>query len=204
MIIDEDTIQNGVCYNADFMFYPRSGNETEVTFDVIKDMFQDFDSTLYAYNPSAYLDEGSRIATSTVSFLNLENYYLLTIVTFGIAIIMYISINEKSRDMGLLRARGVEKKVIYKIQIAEGLTLILLGGVFSIIGLLGGATIVLHLNTLTSDFFAFERQFTIPWLNLIAQLIGSLIIFLSSIIIAVSIETRKSNITKIGDLLRIA
>ena len=206
MIIDKDTINDGVCYSADFMFYPKSGNETEVTYEILKDMFQDFDSNLYAYNPSEYLNEGSSIATSIVSFLNLESFYLLIIVTFGIAIIMYISINEKSHDMGLLRARGVEKKVIYKIQIAEGFTLILLGCVFSIVGLLGGATIVLHLNTLTSDIgaFAFERHFTIPWLNLLAQLIGSLTIFITSIIIAVFIETRKSNVTKIGDLLRVA
>jgi len=206
MIINDDTIQDSVCYSADFIFYPKSGNETDLTYDVLEDVFQEYDSTLYAYNPARYLDEGTRIATSTVSFLNLESFYLLTIVTFGIAIIMYISINEKSRDMGLLRARGVEKKVIYKIQIAEGFTLILLGGVFSIIGFLGGATIVLHLNTLTLDFgaVAIERHFTIPWLSLMAQLIGSLLIFLISIIIAVSIETRKSNVTNIGDLLRIA
>jgi ABC-type antimicrobial peptide transport system permease subunit len=204
MIVDQDTIDDGVCYGADFMFYPKSGNETQVTYDVMEEVFQEFDSSLYAYNPSLNLDEGTRIATSTVSFLNLESFYLLTIVTFGIAIIMYISINEKSRDMGLLRARGVEKKVIYKIQIAEGFTLILLGGAFSVIGLIGGATIVLHLNTLTSDFLAIERNFTIPWLSLMAQLIGSLMIFIASIIVAVSIETRKSNVTKIGDLLRIA
>ncbi len=206
MLIDKDTIEDGVCYEADFIFYPKNGNETEVTYEVLKNVFQDFDSTLYASNPSEYLNEGSSIATSVVSFLNLESFYLLTIVTFGIAIIMYISINEKSHDMGLLRARGVEKKVIYKIQIAEGFTLILLGCAFSIVGLLGGATIVLHLNTLSLNFgaVAIERHFTIPWLNLMAQLIGSLIIFITSIIIAVSIETKKSNVTKIGDLLRIA
>ncbi len=206
MIIDKDTIEDSVCYRADFMFYPKSGNETEVTYEVLKEVFQDFDSNLYAYNPSRYLEEGSSIATSVVSFLNLESFYLLVIVTFGIAIIMYISINEKSHDMGLLRARGVEKKVIYKIQIAEGFTLILLGCAFSIVGLLGGATIVLHLNTLSLDFggVAIERQFTIPFLNLMIQLIGSLAIFITSIIIAVFIETRKSNVTKIGDLLRVA
>ena len=206
MIIDDDTINDGVCYRADFMFYPKSGNETKVTYEVIKDIFEDFDSNLWAYNPVDYFNEGSSIATSIVSFLNLESFYLLTIVTFGIAIIMYISINEKSHDMGLLRARGVEKKVIYKIQIAEGFTLILLGCAFSIVGLLGGATIALHLNTLAADFSSqgIKRQFTIPWLNLMAQLIGSLIIFITSIIIAVFIETRKSNVTKIGDLLRVA
>ncbi|MHA1899507.1 MAG: FtsX-like permease family protein [Promethearchaeota archaeon] len=204
MIIDKDTIKDGVCYSADFMFYPKSGNETAVTYETLKTMFQNFDSALYAYDPTEYLNEGNRIATSTVSFLNLESFYLLTIVTFGIAIIMYISINEKAHDMGLLRARGVEKKVIYKIQIAEGFTLILLGGAFSLIGLLGGTTIVLHLNTLTADFISSERHFTIPWLNLLIQLMGSLVIFITSIIIAVGIETRKSNVTKIGDLLRIA
>ncbi|QEE14373.1 ABC transporter permease [Promethearchaeum syntrophicum] len=206
MIIDKDTIKDSVCYSADFMFYPESGNENEVTYEIIENVFQDFDSSLYAYNPADYLNEGSSIATSVVSFLNLESFYLLIIVTFGIAIIMYISINEKSHDMGLLRARGVEKKVIYKIQIAEGFTLILLGCVFSIVGLLGGATIALHLNTLAMDFTSsgIERHFSIPWLNLLVQLIGSLAIFITSIIIAVFIETRKSNVTKIGDLLRVA
>ena len=49
-----------------------------------------------------------------------------------------------------------------------------------------------------------ERALVIPWGKMALQLLGSLAAFLASIVVAVAIETRKSDVTKIGDLLRIA
>ncbi len=145
------------------------------------------------------------VTTSLLRYLNLQSFYLLTIVGFGVGIIMYISINEKSRDLSLLRARAVPKKVIYKIQLAEGLTLLLMSTIFISLGLLGGATMILQLNNLTAlSLSSFKRSLMIPWGQIGLQVVGSLLLFMGCIALAVAIEIRKSDVSKITDVLRIS
>jgi ABC-type antimicrobial peptide transport system permease subunit len=204
MIVDNATIQNGIAESLQMVFYPKNGTEEEPHLDNIKSTMELWDPSGYAYQPwTGFDDEIGTIATSLIRFLNLESIYLLTIVSFGIAIIMYISVNEKSRDFGLLRARGVEKKVVYKIQIAEGTTLIILGSLFTFVGLIGAAAMILQLNSLSMiGFSSMTRTLIIPWGKIALQLVGSMILFVLSIGVAVSIETKQSDISKISDLLR--
>ncbi|MHA1746702.1 MAG: FtsX-like permease family protein [Promethearchaeota archaeon] len=206
MIVDNATISDGVAESFQMVFYPEAGSEDEPFLEEIKTTMETWDPTGYAYEPWTGFDDDDdfgTIATSLISFLNLESFYLLTIVSFGIAIIMYISVNEKSRDFGLLRARGVEKKVIYKIQIAEGSTLIILGSLFTFIGIIGAAAMILQLNSLSMmGFSSMTRTLIIPWGKIGLQLLGSMVLFILSIGVAVSIETKQSDISKISDLLR--
>ncbi|MHA1619267.1 MAG: FtsX-like permease family protein, partial [Promethearchaeota archaeon] len=209
IIVANSTITDGMMYEISIAMYPTANYTIEdLEIDTIIDFLEDWDNSGgYAYNYYNWMEGATDITGSLLRFLNLESIYLLTIVTFGIAIIMYISINEKSHEMGLLRARGVDKSVLYKIQIAEGTTLILLGAAFTFTGIVGGASIIYQLNNL--NFMGgmaggMERSLVIPWGKMFLQLIGSLAAFLVSIIVAVAIETKKSDVTKIGDLLRIA
>lgn len=208
VIVANNTIQDGVMRQVSLVMYPEAGTAiTDLDENVILNGLKDWDTLGgYAY---LYYDRASDtddITGSLLRFLNLESIYLLTIVTFGIAIIMYISINEKSHDMGLLRARGVDKRVLYKIQFAEGTTLILLGAIFTFTGIIGGASIIMQLNNinLMGSSGGIQRSVLIPWGKLALELLGSMAAFLLSIVIAVAIETRKSDVTKIGDLLRVA
>ncbi|WP_371806068.1 FtsX-like permease family protein [Candidatus Lokiarchaeum ossiferum] len=206
LVIDQTTASNGYSRDTlDFAFYGIDGNESTFSEDNFENMVQDYDQYAGAYKAYDYDDEFATMGSSLIRFLNLESIYLVTIVTFGIAIIMYISINEKSHDMGLLRARGVERKVLYKIQIAEGGTLIFMGSLFTFMGIIGGAAMILQLNNLfmMDGGAALERTLKIPWLTILWQLGLALVLFIISIAIAVAIETRKSDVTKIGELLRV-
>ena len=139
-----------------------------------------------------------------LQYLNIEIYFLLLIVALGIGVIMYISVHEKSHDLGILRARGVEKSVIYKIQMIEGGILIFLGLLFSLIGIVGAQAIVMELFTLLSGFTSFQPELVIPWISILSTLLISLAGFIVVIALAVKIELRHSDITRIAELLRMA
>ena len=214
LIVDESWVVNASIKEVNFVFYPAEDQTIEDLNGVqYTEFFWDLDA-LEAFVSEIDPMEGDMesIAKSSIYFLNLESYYLVSIVFFGIMIIMYISVKEKSHDMGLLRARGVPKRALYYIQLVEGLTLILIGSIFSLIGILGAVALLFQLNNL--DMFQvinfeyasviLERTLKIPWGKLGLQLIGSMILFTLSIFVAVKIEIRKSNVSKIGRLLRIA
>lgn len=207
IILDNSSITNGkVQDEMQFIFYKEDVTNTTFDLKLFKEVFEQFDPHGYAGEAwIASSDEMVTIENSLIRFLNLESIYLLTIVTFGIAIIMFISINEKSHDMGLLRARGVEKKVLYKIQIAEGSTLIFLGSLFTGIGIVGGAAMILQLNNMfmLNTSTVITRNLIIPWVKIIGQLAISMIAFIIAISISVFLETKKSNVSKIGELLRV-
>ncbi len=206
LVIDQTSVPNS--YTRDRLqlaFYGIDGNMSAFDEDIFRSLMQEYDEYSYAYSPYNYDDPMTEMGSSLIRFLNLESIYLVSIVTFGIAIIMYISINEKSHDMGLLRARGVEKKVLYKIQIAEGGTLIFIGSLFTFMGVVGGAAMILQLDNLfmMDGGTALKRTLHIPWLTILWQLAAALILFTLSIAVAVAIETKKSDVTKIGELLRV-
>lgn len=209
IVVDNATIPDGVISgDVSFTFYPKSNfiPKNDTKFELFKATFKKFDQTMYVYEPySSTSTDFLAMEQSLIRFLNLENLYLLTIVIVGITIIMFISINEKAHDMGLLRARGVKKSVLYKVQMAEGGILIFIGMLFTFIGIIGGGAMILQLNNLFLGTFnlAIKRKMLIPWGKIILQLLGSLAVFLLSIAVSVTIETRKSNVTKISDLLRV-
>ncbi len=202
IIVDNATIPDGIFNYIDLSLYIEEEFELEMDPESITAFLQDFDVNgyVYYYDPSYYSTD---ITSSLLRFLNMESFYLLTIVSFGIGIIMYISVNEKAHDFGLLRARGVMKNVIYKIQLAEGSTLIFLGTLLSFPGILGAGAILLRLNTLSSQLGMIERTIYIPWMEVLGQFAIALGVFFISIIIAVALEIRKSNISKIGEILRV-
>ncbi|MHA1585056.1 MAG: ABC transporter permease [Promethearchaeota archaeon] len=209
IIIDNGTISDGKISNynpLNLIVYPKTGNVDDLDINIISDAIEGWAPGISVYQPwSMYGSDELTMANALVKFLNLEGIYLIAIVSFGIAIIMYISVNEKAHDFGLLRARGVPKKVIYKIQISEGLTLILTGALFTFIGIIGGASMILQINGAMQmgDQGGVTRALIIPWLKILWQLALSGAIFIISIIFAVALETRKSNVAKIGELLRV-
>ncbi len=204
IIIRWDTIK--------YAFYPME-SETIADFNVTTyaELIQEKAGgyvNLYDYQNDFEEEIYDNISYSIINFLNLETYFLVILVSLGIAIIMYISIGEKSHEMGLLRARGVEPKVLYKIQIAEGGTLIFLGSLFSLTGIIGALSVIIQLNNLnTSEEFGgggtLSRSINIPLLSLLIQLFAAIAIFMLSIIAAVAIQIKKSDVKKIGELLRV-
>ena len=203
IIIDNATIGNGKLNSLELIVYPKSNvSESQLSYEKIEENLLSYDSNGNAYNPVEYMEDSSGMVYAIVNFLDLESYYLLTIVTFAIGFIMYISISEKSRDFGVLRARGVEKKEIYKIQLAEGSILLIFGGIIGLIGILGAYTVVSNLNALEL-FSSMKRTLVIPWIKAGIQLLATLVLFILSIGLSVFYETKRSEVGKIADLLRV-
>ena len=203
IIVNNATIGNGKLNSLEIVVYPKSNvSESQLSYEKIEENLLSYDSNGNAYNPVEHMDDSSGMIYAIVNFLDLESYYLLTIVTFAIGFIMYISISEKSRDFGVLRARGVEKKEIYKIQLAEGTILLIFGGIIGFIGILGAFTVVSNLNALDL-FSSMKRTLVIPWIKAGIQLLATLVLFIFSIGLSVFYETKKSEVGKIADLLRV-
>ncbi len=203
IIVNNATIGNGKLDSLELIVYPKSkASESQVNYEKIEENLLSYNSNGNVYNPIDYLENSSGMIYAIVNFLDLESYYLLTIVTFAIGFIMYISISEKSRDFGVLRARGVEKKEIYKIQLAEGTILLIFGGIIGFIGILGAFAVVNNLNALNL-FSSMKRTFLIPWIKAGIQLLATLVLFILSIGLSVFYETKKSEVGKIADLLRV-
>ncbi|MHA1674561.1 MAG: FtsX-like permease family protein [Promethearchaeota archaeon] len=214
LVIDEKWIEDASIQDFDVVFYPPQGQ--------FLDELDTFQYTEFFWNlksPDSYVkviyptnDIVESISQSSISFFKLESYYLMSLVLFGIMVIMYISIREKASDIGVMRARGVPKRVLYKIQLVEGFTLILFSLIFSVFGIFGAMGLLFQLNHLDLlqiiDMqylnILLERTIVIPWWKLLIELTISIILFTVSILIAVRNVIKKSNIGNIGNLLRIA
>lgn len=212
LVIDEKWVRDASIRDFDAVFYPPQGQSL--------DELKSFQYTEFFWNlksPDAYVkviyptnDIVDSISQSSISFFKLESYYLMSLVLFGIMVIMYISVREKISDIGVMRARGVPKKVLYKIQLVEGFTLILFSLVFSVFGIFGAIGFLFQMNHLdllqVIDMqylnILLERTMVIPWWKLLIELTGSVILFTFSILIAVRNVIKKSDVGNIGNLLR--
>lgn len=203
LIVDNATMTDGIVNQIDLVVYPsQNASGDALTYDQIELNLLSFDASGQAYNPVEYLQDDNQMISATVNFLDLESYYLLTIVTFAIGFIMYISITEKSRDFGVLRARGVDKKTIFRIQLAEGTILMIFGGIIGLIGIIGAQVVVLNLNSINL-FSSLKRVLVIPWWKLLAQLASTIFLFTASVGLSVYFETKKSDLGRIAEILRV-
>jgi ABC-type antimicrobial peptide transport system permease subunit len=209
LIFDNSTFSNITTTSFSALLFPK--NATGPAWTDVKKVLIEFDPTIGVmpldyynqYNSYGYYSyDANDLTEATMNFANLESYFLLIIVTVGIGLLMYLSIHEKSHDMGLFRARGVDRKGIFKIQIAEGSLLIFLGILFSLVGILGSYSMVLSLNNPVTNYIRIEHILVIPWLQLGGQFLLSLMLFLGVIIFAVWLELKRSNVTNIAELLR--
>jgi putative ABC transport system permease protein len=85
-----------------------------------------------------------RSLSSIAEVLMLPIIILLVMGTIILGIVYSMSVNERQREIGLLRAMGARKGSIFKIIIMESLMLSVTGGVFGI--LFGGSLLVLFKN----------------------------------------------------------
>ena len=193
---------------ADLVAYPPVNSQTSNNLNQTS-----FQQMLLTYDPSAEVSAtedltGNQFTNSLtqiiIQFLFMEIIFLLLIVVFGIGIIMYISIHEKGHELGVLRARGLEKGIIYKMQLIEGEILILLGLIISLIGIVAADAIMIQFTSLSSYISGVTPQLIVPWLWLVLLLGSSLAAFIGIIVLAVKLELRNSDVSRIAVLLRMS
>jgi putative ABC transport system permease protein len=117
-------------------------------------------------------------------------------------LILYISILERKKEIGLLRAMGGTKKDVRTIFVGETLMIGFASGILSI--LLMGITLLI-LNTILKDFvynllsdtfdmIIYDQVITVDWIKLIYALLGAMLIAFVSGIIPSSIASNKQPI----------
>ena len=124
------------------------------------------------------VDEIKDVATTTLHqtmvFANVQVLIAIVIGFLGIVNTLLISVLQRTREIGLLRAIGMTRRQISRTVTAEALYLALLGGVIGIItGLLGGLVPVrLYMLAVTG----YLMPISIPWLTLLWALLAALAI----------------------------
>ncbi|MCF2140345.1 MAG: hypothetical protein K9W44_09865 [Candidatus Lokiarchaeota archaeon] len=214
LVVDEKWVKNASISELNVVFYPQQGHSiNELISFQYTEFFWDLNfPRTYIQEIKPIKDDVENISQSSIFFFQLELFYLISLVVVGIMIIMSISVKEKANDIGVMRARGVSKITLYKIQLVEGFTLILLSLVFSIFGgILVALGLIIQLNHL--DLLQIinmmylnsllERTMVIPWGILLIELFGSILLFISNIFLSVRNVIKKSDIGNIGNLLRV-
>ncbi|MFD1899765.1 ABC transporter permease [Enterococcus termitis] len=149
-----------------------SSEKERVTSEVLKQL--NFNGSLRnvgeyeQYNPKSTIAEMGKILDNLTLFISAVAGISLFIAGVGVMNMMYISVSERTKEIGIRRALGATEKDIRKQFLAEGLTLTLLGG---LIGYLLG----MLLGLLTSIFLPFAVRpdlFTISLAVGISALIG--------------------------------
>ncbi|WP_375179445.1 ABC transporter permease [Enterococcus rotai] len=121
-----------------------------------------------SYNPKSDVDEIGSVLDNLTLFISAVAGISLFIAGVGVMNMMYISVSERTKEIGIRRALGATEKDIRKQFLAEGLTLTLLGGM---IGYLLG----MILGVVSSIFLPFAVRpdlFTIGLAVGISVLIG--------------------------------
>ncbi|MEI5995587.1 ABC transporter permease [Candidatus Enterococcus mansonii] len=147
-------------------------DKEKVTADVLKQL--NFNGSLRntgeyeQYNPKSDIDQMGSILDNLTLFISAVAGISLFIAGVGVMNMMYISVSERTKEIGVRRALGATEIDIKKQFLAEGLTLTLLGG---LIGYLLG----MLLGLLASIFLPFAVRpdlFTIALAVGISILIG--------------------------------
>lgn len=120
------------------------------------------------YNPKSEIDEMGSILDNLTLFISAVAGISLFIAGVGVMNMMYISVSERTKEIGIRRALGATEKDIKKQFLAEGLTLTLLGG-------LTGYLLGMILGLVSSMFLPFTVRpdlFTISLAVGISTIIG--------------------------------
>jgi ABC-type antimicrobial peptide transport system permease subunit len=168
------------------------------------DRFRKIDESTYIYEPYRYIFSENDLIFSMVNFLTIEKIYLISLVTIGIGLVMYVSIQEKSIDFGILRARGVDKKTIFNTQLSEGAVFLSLGVLISLISIFSGFALNKGIGNLMYSTISIPRVFIFPLGIIALELILSVLIFTAVIIIATHYVSKDSDVKNISDVFRVS
>jgi putative ABC transport system permease protein len=136
-------------------------------------------------------DEYSAAINSTLdSVLGILTVLLsmaLVISIFGVANTLFLSVAERTREIGLLRAVGISRKSVRSMIRLESVFMSLLGAFLgAILGIAAGAGLVMSF-----DIFGGRSGVTIPWVNLV---IFTILAILAGIVAAILPARRASRL----------
>lgn len=130
----------------------------------------------------AYSDLGEIISSMTGTFINTVSYVLvgfaaisLLVSTIMIAIITYVSVIERTKEIGVLRAVGARKKDISRVFNAET---IIIGFIAGVLGVAAAYAISIPINNLIVDLVGIGNIAALNPLHALLLLAGSMVLTL--------------------------
>lgn len=155
--------------------------------DKISDIIEDYNNSVSEDDAITYTDYIGLMLSSMTTIINAISYILIGFVSISlvvssimIAIITYISVMERTKEIGILRAVGASKKDISRVFNAETL---IEGFVSGVIGIGVSLLICIPINIIVESHFDIENIANLPWMaGLILVLISMFLTFIAGLV----------------------
>ena len=166
----------------------------------IAECIEEYNKTADEDNKITYTDIVGLLMSSVTTIINIISYVLMAFVAVSlivssimIGIITYISVLERTKEIGILRAIGASKKNISRVFNAETFIIGLLAGVIGVgvsLFMLIPINIVIHAVSGMDTINAF-----LPWLNAVILIVLSILLTLIGGIIPSRKAAKKDPVT---------
>ena len=155
--------------------------------DKISDIIKDYNNSVSEEDSISYTDYIGMMLSSVTTIINAISYILIGFVSISlivssimIAIITYISVLERTKEIGILRAVGASKKDVSRVFNAETL---IEGFVSGIIGIGVSLLICIPINIVVKNGFDIEHIANLPWqAGAILVLISMFLTFIAGLV----------------------
>ena len=135
--------------------------------DQISDIIEDYNNKVAEEDAITYTDYIGLMLSSMTTIINAISYILIGFVSISlivssimIAIITYISVMERTKEIGILRAVGASKKDISRVFNAETL---IEGFVSGVLGIGVSLLICIPINVIVESNFDIQNIANLPW-----------------------------------------
>ena len=155
--------------------------------DVISDKIEEYNNSVAEEDAITYTDYIGLMLSSVTTIINAISYILIGFVSISlivssimIAIITYISVMERTKEIGILRAVGASKKDISRVFNAETL---IEGFVSGVMGIGVSLLICIPINIIVSDSFGIDNIANLPWkASVVLVLISMFLTFIAGLV----------------------
>ena len=164
-------------------FYPKDFEAK----DQISDIIENYNNTVAEEDAITYTDYIGLMLSSMTTIINAISYILIGFVSISlivssimIAIITYISVMERTKEIGILRAVGASKKDISRVFNAETL---IEGFVSGALGIIVSLLICIPINVIVDKNFDIQNIANLPWqAGLILVAISMFLTFIAGLV----------------------
>lgn len=180
---DENLISLGIAFEDDPMvisMYPIDFESKELIMDIIDDYNQSVMDTGEEEKEIAYTDMVGTMMSSISTIINSISYVLMAFVAISlvvssimIGIITYISVLERTKEIGILRSIGASKKDISRVFNAET---IIVGFVAGVLGIIVTILLNIPVNKIIEHFSDLKDVAKLPVAGAIILIVISVVL----------------------------
>lgn len=165
----------------------------------IKEIIKDYNSSAEEIDQIKYTDMVGVLMSGIITIIDVISYILIAFVAISlvvssimIAIITYISVLERTKEIGILRSIGASKKDVMRVFNAETLIEGLISGVMGIVVTL---ILCLPINSIVNNLFGFSTIAKLPLTGAIILIIISILLTVIAGLVPARMASRRDPVT---------